>query len=76
MVSNTRITSWGTQVLDYLKSPRGALGKTAGCFSLLANDTKAELQPLLLDQVLIEKKSLTVFENDHVYPSDVFFAQE
>ena len=26
---------WPIQVFDYLKSPKGSLGKTAGCFSLL-----------------------------------------
>merc|ERR1711990_538955 len=40
------------QVLGYLKSPKGSLGKTAGCFSLLARDaTNQLLQPaVLLDQ--------------------------
>ena len=80
MVSNTSITCWRTQVLDYLKSPRGALGKTAGCFSLLAKDAKTKLQPSIPDQVHIEiknkRKAFTVFEHDHGYPSDVFFAHE
>ena len=43
------------QVLDYLKSPKGSLGKTAGCFSLLAKDAITQLQPAaLLDEVNIE----------------------
>ena len=78
MVSNMSITCWRTQVLDYLKSPRAALGKTAGCFSLLAKDAKTKLLPSFLDQVHIEmiKKAFTVFELDRVYQSDVFFAHE
>ena len=46
---------WPIQVLDYLKSPKGALGKTAGCFRLLAKDATTQLQPAALpDQVNIE----------------------
>ena len=48
------------QVLDYLKSPKGSLGKTAGCFSLLARDaTNQLLQPaVLLDQVNILRMAM------------------
>ena len=44
------------QVLGYLKSPKGTLGKTAGCFSLLAKDATIQLQQsaALPDQVNIE----------------------
>ena len=46
---------WSIQVLVYLKSPKGRLGKTAGCFSLLAKDATTQLQPAALpDQVNIE----------------------
>ena len=47
------------QVLDYLKSPKGSLGKTAGCFSLLARDATKQLQPAVsLDQVNILRMAM------------------
>ena len=47
------------QVLDYLKSPKGSLGKTAGCFSLLARDATNQLQPAAsLDQVNILRMAM------------------
>ena len=47
------------QVLGYLKSPKGTLGKTAGCFNLLAKDVTTQLQPAaLLDQVNIEQMAM------------------
>ena len=44
------------QVLGYLRSPKGTLGKTAGCFSLLAKDATTQLQQsaALPDQVKSE----------------------
>ena len=47
------LKSWPIQVLGYLKSPKGSLGKTAGCFSLLAKDATTQLQQpaALSDQV-------------------------
>ena len=49
------IGQWSFQVLDYLKGPKGTLGKTAGCFSLLAKDATTQLQPAAVpDQVNIE----------------------
>ena len=56
------IGQWSLQVLDYLKSPKGTLGKTAGCFSLLAKDAATQLQPAALpDQVNIENESMAKF---------------
>ena len=47
------------QVLDYLKSSKGSLGKTAGCFSLLARDATNQLQPAAsLDQVNILRMAM------------------
>ena len=47
------------QVLDYLKSPKGSLGKTAGCFSLLARDATTQLQPAASqDQVNILRMAM------------------
>ena len=55
------------QVLDYLKSPKGSLGKTAGCFSLLARDATTQLQPAAYqDQVNIDSGNAI----NHWYPSD------
>ena len=44
-------------MLGYLKSPKSSLGKTAGCFSLLAKDVTNQLQQsaVLPDKVNIEK---------------------
>ena len=51
------LKSWPIQVLGYLKSPKGSLGKTAGCFSLLAKGVTTQPQPTaLLDQVNFEQK--------------------
>ena len=66
-----------TQVLDYLKSPKGILGKTAGCFSLLAKNATTQLQPAaLLDQVNIENgNAMKMVQN--LCPSDAsYFAHE
>ena len=43
------------QVLDYLKSSKGSLGKTAGCFSLLARELKPAAS---LDQVNILRMAM------------------
>ena len=61
-----------TQVLDYLKSPKGILGKTAGCFSLLAKNATTQLQPAaLLDQVNIENgNAMKMVQN--LCPADSF----
>ena len=58
-------------MLDYLKSPKGSLGKTAGCFSLLAKDAATQLQPAALpDQVNIEQMSMEMKMRHKLYPSD------
>ena len=64
------IGQWSFQVLDYLKSPKGTLGKTAGCFSLLAKNATTQLQPAaLLDQVNIENgNAMEMVQN--LCPSD------
>ena len=59
-------------MLDYLKSPKGSLGKTAGCFSLLAKDAVAtQLQPAALpDKVNIEQMSMEMKMRQKLYPLD------
>ena len=70
-VIDVYVGHWSIQVLSYLKSPKGFLGKTAGCFSLLAKDATTQLQPAALpDQMNIEN-AMKMGQN--LCPSDASF---